>query len=53
MRNCRGDEGRSFGGGDQELIPNHRKQLVVKSHGSERYGKVGAMIPAGQGRTAL
>ena len=29
-------------------IPSHRKLLSVKSHGGERCGNVGTMIPAGK-----
>ncbi len=46
MRNCTRDEGGPFGFGDQEPIPSYRKLLRSKSHGGERCGKVGTMIPA-------
>ncbi len=46
LRNCTRDEGGPFGFGDQELIPSYRKLLWSKSHGGERCGKVGTMIPA-------
>ena len=46
-RNCTGDEGRSFGFGDQVADPKPPQAAVVKSHGGERCGNVGAKIPAG------
>jgi hypothetical protein len=42
-----GDEGRSFGFGDQVADPKPPRAALVKSHGGERCGKVGTMIPAG------
>src|SRR5262249_24546952 len=47
LRNCTGDEGRSFGFGDQVADPKPRQAAVVKSHGGERCGNVGTKIPAG------
>jgi len=47
-RNCIGDEGRPFGFGNQVADPKPPQAAVVKSHGSERCGKVGTMIPAGK-----
>ena len=41
MRNCTGDEGRSFEVGNQVLISSHRKLLSSKSDGGERCGKAG------------
>ena len=46
-RNFIGDEGRSFGFGDQVADPKPPRAALVKSHGGERCGKVGTMIPAG------
>jgi hypothetical protein len=46
-RNFIGDEGRSFGFGDQVADPKPPQAALVKSHGGERCGKVGTMIPAG------
>jgi hypothetical protein len=42
-----GDEGRSFGFGDQVADPKPPRAALVKSHGGERCGNVGTMIPAG------
>ena len=42
-----GDEGRSFGFGDQIADPKPPRATLVKSHGGERCGNVGTMIPAG------
>ena len=47
VRNCTGDEGRPFGFGDQVADPKPPRAAVVKSHGRERRGNVGAMTPAG------
>jgi hypothetical protein len=47
VRNCTGDEGGPFGFGDQVADPKPPRAAVVKSHGRERRGNVGAMIPAG------
>jgi hypothetical protein len=47
LRNCTGDEGGPFGFGDQVADPKPPRAAVVKSHGRERRGKVGTMIPAG------
>ena len=47
MRNCTGDEGRSFEVGNQVLISSHRKLLSSKSDGGERCGKVGTKILTG------
>jgi hypothetical protein len=41
-----GDEGRSFGFGDQVADPKPPRAVFVKSHGGERCGNVGTMIPA-------
>ena len=46
-RNFVGDEGRSFGFGDQVADPKPPRAALVKSHGGERCGNVGTMIPAG------
>ena len=46
-RNFTGDEGRSFGFGDQVADPKPPRAALVKSHGGERCGNVGTMIPAG------
>jgi len=46
-RNFIGDEGRSFGFGDQVADPKPPQAALVKSHGGERCGNVGTMIPAG------
>ena len=46
-RNCTGDEGGPFGFGDQVADPKPPRAAVVKSHGRERRGNVGTMIPAG------
>ena len=48
MHNCTRDEGRSFGFGNQVLIPSHRKAAAVKFRGGERCGNAGTMIPAGK-----
>ena len=48
LRNCTGDEGGPFGFGDQVADPKPPRAAVVKSHGRERRGNVGAMIPAGK-----
>ena len=45
--NFMGDEGRSFGFGDQVADPKPPRAALVKSHGGERRGNVGTMIPAG------
>src|ERR1700723_3503098 len=42
-----GDEGRSFGLTDQVVDPKPPRAALVKSHGGERCGNVGTMIPAG------
>jgi len=47
VRNCTGDEGGPFGFGDQVADPKPPRAAVVKSHGRERRGNVGTMIPAG------
>jgi hypothetical protein len=47
VRNFIGDEGRSFGFGDQVADPKPPRAALVKSHGGERCGNVGTMIPAG------
>ena len=47
LRNFIGDEGRSFGFGDQVADPKPPQAALVKSHGGERCGNVGTMIPAG------
>ena len=47
-RNCTGDEGGPFGFGDQVVDPKPPRAAVVKSHGRERRGNVGTMIPAGK-----
>src|ERR1700680_4958344 len=47
VRNCTGDEGGPFGFGDQVADPKPPQAATAKSHGSERYGNVGTMIPAG------
>jgi hypothetical protein len=48
LRNCTGDEGGPFGFGDQVADPKPARAAVVKSHGRERRGNVGTMIPAGK-----
>ena len=48
LRATLGDEGRSFGFGDQVVDPKPPRAAAVKSRGGERRGKVGAMIPAGK-----
>ena len=47
VRNCPGDEGGPFGFGDQVVDPKPPRAAVVKSHGRERRGNAGTMIPAG------
>ena len=47
LRNCTGDEGGPFGFGDQVADPKPPRAAVVKSHGRERRGNVGTMIPTG------
>jgi hypothetical protein len=37
----------SFGFGDQVADPKPPRAALVKSHGGERCGNVGTMIPAG------
>src|SRR3981081_3929052 len=46
-RNCTGNEGGPFGFGDQVADPKPPRAAVVKSHGGERCGNAGTMIPAG------
>ena len=46
-RNFIGDEGRSFGFGDQVADPEPQRAALVKSQGAERCGNVGTIIPAG------
>jgi hypothetical protein len=48
LRNCTGDEGRSFGFGDQVADPKLPQAAAVKSRGGERCGKAGSMIPTGK-----
>jgi hypothetical protein len=48
VRNSTGDEGGPFGFGDQVADPKPPQAAVVKSHGGERCGKVGTMIPIGK-----
>src|ERR1700704_2932905 len=48
VRHYTGDEGRPFGFGDQVADPKPPRAAVVKSHGRERRGNVGAMTPAGE-----
>ena len=48
LRNCTGDEGGPFGFGDQVADPKPPQVALAKSHGGERCGKVGTMIPAGK-----
>ena len=48
LRNCMRDEGRPFGFGDQVADPKPPQAAVVKSHGGERCGNAGTMIPAGK-----
>src|SRR5437773_12247339 len=48
VRNCTRDEGGPFGFGDQVADPKPPRAAVVKSHGRERRGNVGTMIPAGK-----
>jgi hypothetical protein len=38
-KSCLADEGRPLGIGFQELVSNRPGAAVVKSHGSERFGK--------------
>src|SRR6202048_2172154 len=47
VRNCTRDEGGPFGFGDQVADPKPPQAAVVKSHGGERGGNAGTMIPAG------
>jgi hypothetical protein len=47
VRNCTRDEGGPFGFGDQVADPKPPQAAVVKSHGGERCGNAGTMIPAG------
>jgi hypothetical protein len=47
LRNCTGDEGGPFGFGDQVVDPKPPQAAAAKSHGGERCGKVGTMIPTG------
>jgi hypothetical protein len=47
VRNCTRDEGGPFGFGDQVADPKPPQAAVVKSHGGERCGNAGMMIPAG------
>jgi hypothetical protein len=47
-RNFIGDEGGSVGFGDQVVDPESPQAALVNSHGGERCGKVGTMIPAGK-----
>jgi hypothetical protein len=47
LRKCSGDEGGPFGSGDQVADSKPPRAAVVKSHGRERRGNVGMMIPAG------
>src|SRR6476661_182348 len=47
VRNCTGDEGGPFGFGNQVADPKPPRAAAVKSHGGERRGNVGAMIPTG------
>jgi len=42
-----GDEGRSFGFGDQVADPKPPRAALVKSHGGERCGNAGTVIPTG------
>jgi hypothetical protein len=48
VRNRTGDEGGPFGLGDQVVDPKPPRAAVVKSHGRERRGNVGATTPAGE-----
>ena len=48
VRNCTGDEGGPFGFGDQVADPKPPRAAAGKSHGGERRGNVGTMIPAGK-----
>jgi hypothetical protein len=47
LRNYAGDEGGPFGFGDQVVDPKPPQAATAKSHGGERCGNVGAMIPTG------
>src|ERR1700741_898007 len=47
VRNCTRDEGGPFGFADQVADPKPPQAAVVKSHGGERCGNAGTMIPAG------
>src|SRR3984893_14721386 len=47
VRNCTREEGGPFGFGDQVADPKPPQAAVVKSHGGERCGNAGTMIPAG------
>src|SRR3984893_2265723 len=47
VRNCTRDEGGPFGFGDQVADPKPPQAAVVKSHGGERCGNAGTMIPEG------
>jgi hypothetical protein len=47
QRNCTGDEGGPFGFGYQVADPKPPQAALAKSHGGERCGNVGTMIPAG------
>jgi hypothetical protein len=47
-RNCTRDEGRPFGLGDQVADPKPPRTAAVKSHGGERRGNAGTIIPAGK-----
>jgi len=47
VRICTRDEGGPFGFGDQVADPKPPQAAVVKSHGGERCGNAGTMIPAG------
>ena len=47
-RNFIGDEGRSFGFGDQVADPKPPRAALDKSHGGERCGNVGTMIERGE-----
>ena len=44
---CTRDEGGPFGFGDQVADPKPPQAAAVKSHGGERCGNVGTMIPTG------
>ena len=47
QRNCTRDGGRPSGFGDQVVDPKPPRAAVVKSHGRERRGNAGTVIPAG------